>query len=191
MRSAHQIEGVGQVAGCLTQATHLAQQIARCHLTAHIEGADQVLRHLPDRDPSVGERIPASGQLIPPQQADLAATGANDASLVQAAHASVLGLGECLGIAERTFPHAILLEPGDSPAGVGIVLALILSLDLIENLIDETQSGPDRHRLPVGFDDFGIAREDAHAGSHDRLGQVDGGDATTRKQFQRRWQFLS
>ena len=96
-------------------------------------------------------------------------------------HAGVLGFGEGLSVPKGAFVHAVLLEPGQSPAGVGIVLALLLGEVLVQVEVDELQSRAHAHGLAVRLQDFAVAGEDGHAGADGRLGQVHGGDVALLK----------
>ena len=96
-----------------------------------------MMDHLPDGAAAVGIRIPVVGQFSGSQQAHFAGAGVEDAGLDHAVHASVFGLGECLGDAELALVEAGMLEPGDGPAGVGVEVALLLGERLFQRLVDE------------------------------------------------------
>ena len=95
-----------------------------------------------------------------------------DAGLDHAANAGVLGLGERLGVAEGALLETELLEPGQRPAGIRVVLAFLLGQVGVERLVDERERGAHVHGGAVGFQHVAVAGVDRHAGADAGLGQV-------------------
>ena len=111
-----------------------------------------------------------------------------DAGLDHAADAGVLGLGEGLGVAEGAFLEAELLEPGQRPAGVRVVLPFLLGQVRVERLVDERERGAHGHRGAVRFQHAAVAGVDRHAGADAGLRQVHRRDVAALEVTQRRGQ---
>ena len=58
-----------------------------------------------------------------------------------AGNTGVLRLGERLGVAVVVLIEAVLLEPSNRPAAVGIEVTLLLSQHLVEDLVYQSQRG--------------------------------------------------
>ena len=61
---ADRVEPVGQFAGDLGLAAELRDQRGRGAFAARFQSADQVMHHLPRREPRVGGRVPVRGQFV-------------------------------------------------------------------------------------------------------------------------------
>ena len=151
---------------------------------------DQVLRSIPDREPSIDGRVPILRELGPADQLHLAAFGLHDAHLHEPVDGRVLGPAQGLGHAERAFVGAILLEPA-APTRITVELALLFSEDFIQDLVNDTECGSDGHGRAVGFNDLCVASEDGHARADGSLGEVDWGDVALLEVSESLWQLLA
>src|SRR5205823_44299 len=142
------------------------------------------LRNLPDRETLRRARIPVAGELIPAQQTNFAALSPQDACLDKGTYRTVLGLGERLSDTVRPFLHAILFEPRDSPACIGVVLALLLGQHLVKRLIDELERSAYAHRGAIRFKHLAVAREDGHTRANGGLCEVNRSDVAALEVFE-------
>jgi hypothetical protein len=109
------------------------------HFPPRFQRSDQLVDHLPGREPWVGDRIPIVRQFVGFEQAHLAALRGKNARFDHAADAGVFGLGECLGHIKLPFGKPLLLEPGDSPTRVGVEITLLLGQNFVERLVDKSE----------------------------------------------------
>ena len=105
----------------------------------------------------------------------------NDASFNQTVDADAHGGGERVGITEGAVLLGELLEPLQRPTRVGVVVALLLSKNLVENLIDKGEGSANGQPLTTAFKNLRVPRIDRHAGANGRLGKVDWGDVARLK----------
>ncbi len=137
---------------------------------------DEVVERFPDGCPGVGLGRPVAGILRPLHEPDLAAAGFDDAGIPDAVNSRAAGAGEDVGLTEFTVLPAVLLEPPEAEAGVGVGLAAGIREVLVEFAVDEGEGVVDRHRGSVRFKDGGVPREDPHPRPDGGLGEIDGGD---------------
>jgi hypothetical protein len=133
------VEAIGQLAHDLGLAAHLGRQNRRRAFAASFEHADQVVNHLPHGQAFVGGWVPVLGQFGGLEQAHLASLRGKDPCFHQSGDAGVLGLGQSFGHAVLRTCKAVLLEPGQRPAGVGVEVALLLGKHLVQGLVDQRE----------------------------------------------------
>ena len=71
------------------------------------------------------------------EQAHLARAGGEDAAFDDAGDAGVFGFGQGFGDAVFALVEALLLEPRQGPAAVGVKVAFLLGEHFVEHLVDE------------------------------------------------------
>ena len=140
------VEPVGQFAGGLCLPAQLCHQCRGGGFTL-VQGADEVVHALPDRQTLVRQRIPGRWQLVDPQQTHLTSPGQGNARLLQAAYGSIFGFAQSFGIAEGTVVETELVEPRHGPAGVSVEVTILLGQDLVERLVDERQRRAHARRI--------------------------------------------
>src|SRR5262249_16733388 len=87
-------------------------------------------------------------------------------------YAGVLALGELLGTTEVTIREAVLFEPGDGPAAVGVEVALLLGQRLVEGLVHQRERIAHGERLALGVEHLRVTGGDRHARTNGRLRKV-------------------
>jgi len=113
-----------------------------------------MLRRLPDGEPFVCIGVPGCVHLFSSEQPGSSRSGLQDSSINHAADARILGLGEGFSIPEWPLIHAVLFEPGESPACIWIVLSLLLGEVLVQVLVDELQRSANAHGSSIGLQDL-------------------------------------
>ena len=98
--------------------------------------------------------VPVGGQFFRPQQPNLAGPRVDDTRLYHPAHTGVLGLGQGLRNSVVTLVEPVLVEPNQRPPAVRIEVALLLSEDLVEGLIDKSEGVATETRFPVASNTF-------------------------------------
>src|SRR5262245_51483770 len=114
------VKAVGEFTRDLRLSPELRHELSCCGLAALFACSAELMHHLPRRDASIGRRVPIGGHLLRPEQSDFPPRGGEDAGSLHPVYAGVLALGELLGTTEVTIREAVLFEPGDGPAAVGV-----------------------------------------------------------------------
>ena len=108
-------------------------------------------------------RLPLGVELVAFQDAHLARLAFDDPGVLDAFDSDAAGAGEVVGHAIVALAHAVLFEPADGKARVGIEFALNAAEVFIEFGIDELQCSFHAHRAVVGFQYRLVARKNTHA----------------------------
>ena len=134
------VQAVAQLAGGLGLSAQLCRECGRSSLAPGFQHPNEVMDHLPGGEPGIARRVPVGGQLCRVSAAAPYRLWIQRCPrLGQTADAGVLGFGQGFGHAVLTCIKAVLLEPGQRPAAVGIKVALLFGQHLVEGLVDERQ----------------------------------------------------
>ena len=95
---------------------------------------------------------------------------------------------ERLGHAVLAIGEAVLLEPRERPAAVGIEVALLLGQDFVERLVDERERLAHGELVARCIEHLRVAGEDGHAGADGGLCEIDRGDVAVCRCARSCWQ---
>src|SRR5713101_3021352 len=99
-----------------------------------------------------------------------------NACLSETGNAESLRRGQHFRFSIGSLVESVLLEPGQSPTGIRVKLALLLRKNLVESLVNKAQGSANSHRRTIAFKYFLEARKDGHARADCRLSEIHGSD---------------
>jgi len=119
------VEPVRQLAGYIGPTAQLCGHLRRLHFTAGFQHPDQVMDGFPMREAGIPGGVLVGGEFGRLQQTHPASFRLQNPGRSQPLDTVVLGFRERFRHAELPFGKAMLLEPGQRPAGVSIEIAFL------------------------------------------------------------------
>ena len=135
-----------------------------------------MLAAFPHGQVGIGRRIPAGVDLVAFEDADLAGGAVHDSGMLHAVDRDSARRGYAVRGTVVAHFHAVLFEPRDSEAGIGVEFAPDSAQILVKLAVDELQSCLHGHQAVVGFQHGLVAAEDAHARADSGLGHIGRGN---------------